>query len=243
MSEAEWIAFLQRPEIPAFNRAMLDNPDDDLPRLVFADWVEENHPHRRFAKLLRLSIHRPKHVVHFSAFPEMHGVQVGLWRGRFALEQLRVMGGGPNRLLRAELEVLPLLASSGWVGRVSAEVWGSDGEVTSPTFVTDIHWAGVEWLEIGGHIDRQPALSQFVFAHPQRFPKLSAVVNCGEMPDPAALRAMFASPLITQLTHFDLGFRWNWPEVEEVVRTSPHLTAQLKARWGWAATDDGGANR
>ncbi len=32
VTEGRWIAFLQRPEIPAFNRAMLINPDDDLPR-------------------------------------------------------------------------------------------------------------------------------------------------------------------------------------------------------------------
>ena len=37
MTEAEWIAFFRRPEIPAFNAAMLEHPDADLPRLVFAD--------------------------------------------------------------------------------------------------------------------------------------------------------------------------------------------------------------
>lgn len=56
MSEAEWIVFLQRPEIPAFNRAMLDNPDDDLPRLVFADWMDENCPDTAVNAAVRESV-------------------------------------------------------------------------------------------------------------------------------------------------------------------------------------------
>lgn len=59
MTEAEWIAFLQRPEIPAFNRAMLANPEDDLPRLVFADWLDEHCPDGAVNKAVRASIANP----------------------------------------------------------------------------------------------------------------------------------------------------------------------------------------
>ncbi len=62
MTEAEWIAFLQRPEIPAFNRAMLANPDDDLPRLVFADWMDENCPDDFFNRFIRESITSQNHI-------------------------------------------------------------------------------------------------------------------------------------------------------------------------------------
>lgn len=241
MTEAEWIAFLQRPEIPAFNRAMLVNPDDDLPRLVFADWVEENHPHRRFVKQLRLSVNRPQDVLHCPAFPTVRGLFAGLWRGRLALK-LRSVSGFEIQFLRQEMAFLRVALGSGWVGRISLDVRGMDGVVTSPECVEVIRWPEIEWLEIGGQIDWHPAISQFVCARPDLFSKLSTLVNSDRTPDPPELQTMFASPLLSQLSRFDLGFGRNWPEVVEAIRTSPHLTADMKARWGWP-TDDGGANR
>src|SRR5436309_9888956 len=37
----------------AFLRAVIDNPDDDLPRLVYADWLDEHGDHDR-AEFIRL---------------------------------------------------------------------------------------------------------------------------------------------------------------------------------------------
>jgi uncharacterized protein (TIGR02996 family) len=240
VTEAEWIAFLQRPEIPAFNRAMLANPDDDLPRLVFADWIEENHPHRRFVKQLRLSVNRPQDVLHCPTFPELRGVRAGLWRGRLALN-FRPDSGVEVPLRYAELEFLRIVLNSGWLARIALSVQGRDGVVTSPGFADSVRWSEIEWLEIDGLIDWQPAISQYVLARPELFPKLSALVNVDSTADAAILSAMFASPLLKQLAHFDLGFGSYWPEVVEAVRTSPDLTAEMKARWGWP-TDDGRAN-
>ena len=236
MTEAEWIAFLARPEFPAFNRSMLENPADDLPRLVFADWVEENHPHRRFVRQLRLSVTRPHDVLHCPAFPEVRGLHAGLWRGRLALE-FRTVAGIEVGLRREEMDFLRVVLSSGWLWRLSIWVHGVDGQVTSPKFISSIRWSDVEWLDIGGHIDWQPALSQFVFARPELFPKLTVLVNRDDTPIAPVLHTMFASPLISRLTHFDLGYGRNWPEVVEAIHTSPHLTAEMLTRWGWESPD------
>lgn len=85
MSEAEWIAFLQRPEIPAFNRAMLDNPDDDLPRLVFADWMDENCPDTEVNAVVRRSITGDDKRELWPGLPQDGDVQLGLVRGRALL--------------------------------------------------------------------------------------------------------------------------------------------------------------
>lgn len=241
MTEAEWTAFLQRPEIPAFNRAMLANPDDDLPRLVFADWVEENHSHRRFVKQLRLSVSRAGDLLHCPAFPESRGLHAGLWRGRLALD-FRPVAGIEVRLLREEMDFLRVVLSSGWLGRIRVWVHGVDGVVTSPECVDWVCWPDIEWLEIGGHIDWQPAIWAFVLSEPTRFPKLSTLVQCGDTASRTEeLERWLSSPVVQQLKRFDLGYGRRWPEVVDAVRRSPHLSAELKAQM--QATDEGGANR
>lgn len=82
MTEAEWIAFLQRPEVPAFNRAMLDNPDDDLPRLVFADWMDENCPDTAVNAAVRGSIVGARKVTAWPGQEESRGVRLEFIRGR-----------------------------------------------------------------------------------------------------------------------------------------------------------------
>jgi uncharacterized protein (TIGR02996 family) len=240
VTEAEWIAFLARPEIPAFNRAMLENPDDDLPRLVFADWMEENHSHSRFVRQVGMSIRRPNDVLHCPAFPELRGVKAGIWRGRLALKFVPVAGISV-RLSRDELRFLRVVLDSSWLGRISLWVHGVEGEVTSPEFVPAVRWAEIEWLEIGGEIDWRPALEVFVIAHPDRFPKLSALIHRGYCPDGPTLDTLLTSPLLRQLNHLALGDGQFLPETTTAVLRSTALSDALKARW--RRTDDGGANR
>src|SRR6476646_2008450 len=42
------------PEADALLDAIFDNPDDDTPRLVYADWLQENG-HEDYAQFIRLS--------------------------------------------------------------------------------------------------------------------------------------------------------------------------------------------
>ena len=43
------------PEADAFLDAIFDHPDDDTPRLVYADWLQE-HGQEDYAQFIRLSI-------------------------------------------------------------------------------------------------------------------------------------------------------------------------------------------
>src|SRR5437764_386728 len=53
----------------AFLQTILDNPDDDLPRLVFADWLEEHgNPRGTF---IRLQCERAKLLPHDPAWKEL----------------------------------------------------------------------------------------------------------------------------------------------------------------------------
>ena len=41
-----------RPEVLAFLQDIKQNPDDNTPRLIFADWLEENgDPRREFVRV------------------------------------------------------------------------------------------------------------------------------------------------------------------------------------------------
>lgn len=46
---------VDHPEWAAFQRAIVADPDDDAPRLVFADWMDE-HDRSQWASLIRLQI-------------------------------------------------------------------------------------------------------------------------------------------------------------------------------------------
>src|SRR5947207_10628889 len=46
-----------RPEVRAFLEDIREHPDDDTPRLIFADWLEDNGDADR-AEFIRARIHR-----------------------------------------------------------------------------------------------------------------------------------------------------------------------------------------
>jgi len=142
MTEADWIAFFRRPEIPAFNAAMLEHPDADLPRLVFADWVEENCPNAAFVTALRRSIAKPETpewVPNFSMV--VRGHELRLWCGRI---EVGVDCGDPEFDSEPD-EFVNTAWKSGWVGRLKLRGMRDDncslramaGELGS-----------VEWLDL-----------------------------------------------------------------------------------------------
>jgi uncharacterized protein (TIGR02996 family) len=135
MTEAEWITFLQRPEIAAFNQAMLANPDDDLPRLVFADWLDENCPDERVCKVVRESM--SGRSVDMTCLAVPGEVRVTARRGRL---HLTLGVNAPPR----ESAQWPIW-DAGWVGGVRlyttppAEIRG---------WLLHPQMSGVEWLEV-----------------------------------------------------------------------------------------------
>lgn len=105
MTEVEWITFLQRPEFPAFNRAMLENSDDDLPRLVFADWMDENCPDTAVNAAVRESVTGNGKC---RGWPDLPANAWDLWfeRGRVTAEINRASRPVVRRRARTFLEAV-----------------------------------------------------------------------------------------------------------------------------------------
>lgn len=143
MTEADWIAFFRRPEIPAFNAMILEHPDADLPRLVFADWVEENCPHTPFVMALRRSIanpETPEWVPNFSMVVKGH--ELRLWRGRI---EVGIDCSDPEFESRPDAFVKAAW-DSGWVGRVKVR-----GIPAGTPQLGRVFWrrmGGVEYLDL-----------------------------------------------------------------------------------------------
>lgn len=58
MTSDEWLNFFEHPDVFAFCAKIAENPDDLAPKLVFADWLEENCPDERFVNTYRRAISR-----------------------------------------------------------------------------------------------------------------------------------------------------------------------------------------
>lgn len=66
-------AMAEMTEQQAFEAAIRANPDDDLARLVYADWLEENGNTER-AEFIRVQVELVKHTVRRCCSPTAHGV-------------------------------------------------------------------------------------------------------------------------------------------------------------------------
>lgn len=144
MTEAEWIAFFSRPEIPAFNARILEDPDADLPRLVFADWVEENCTHTPFVMALRRSIANPdipEWVPNFSMVVKGH--ELRLWRGRI---EVGIDCSDPEYDIWFDPYVRAA-AESGWVGRFKCRGIG-ERTMGSSAASSQLQLDKLEWIDL-----------------------------------------------------------------------------------------------
>jgi uncharacterized protein (TIGR02996 family) len=200
VTEAEWIAFLQRPEIPAFNRAMLDKPDDNLPRLVFADWMDENCPDTAVNTAVRESITtRDPHGQWVDVQPL--GGLVGFIRGRHHVsiqDEVRPMSvAWPTTLLSA-------LWQANWIGQIFFNVIS---EESLSVWVNDQGMGAVESLTlIALHSAKQ-------LVNLLASPQLTALTSLGVQSShegPAMLEAILDSAVLPRLVALELdgmGFR------------------------------------
>ena len=141
MTESNLIAFFQKPEIPAFNAAMLADPDNDLPRLVFADWVEENCPHTPFVMALRRSIANPEipeWVPNFSMVIKGH--ELRLWRGRI---EVGIDMSDPDYDTEPD-EFVKAAWESSWAGRLKFR--GMQASYYPHDIANRLD--GIEWLDL-----------------------------------------------------------------------------------------------
>jgi len=99
-------------EREALLRAVCENPDDDTPRLVFADWLEEHGEEAR-AEFIRVQISRchqrdnsPGWVACWNREKELLAANEAAWRAELPAEQGWEWGKF-NRGLVEELSVYP----------------------------------------------------------------------------------------------------------------------------------------
>lgn len=196
MTEADWIAFFRRPEIPAFNAKMLEHPDADLPRLVFADWVEENCPDTAFVTAVRESIADPKWYTVLPELPLSEDLEVSVRRGRLVL---RLQKNLPPPKPRSRKGLFPVLWRSGWVG--GTDIWRTSPAV-SKSWLTDPQMAFVERLRLGnqGGVARAKLL-----AEARHLTALTGLVLSGEMLETEGLRILAGSANWHRLKSLDLS--------------------------------------
>lgn len=143
MTEAEWIAFFQKPEIPAFNRTMAENAEAPLPRLVFADWVEENLPKPYFVAALRKSIEQPNEVVKCRGLLNFNGA---VFRFQFGRLWAQIDTNHVSTSRRAKQELLKVILASGWVGHLSLRIGPPE---SLDRWLADPAFALLEGLDFG----------------------------------------------------------------------------------------------
>lgn len=216
MTEAEWITFLQRPEIAAFNQAMLANPDDDLPRLVFADWLDENCPDQRICAVIRQSMNGKVNPIPF--LPTPADVSLCAERGRLSLTLERDQPPPEDHGCR-------VLWESGWVGGVifnnpsppTVFEWLIHPRMDSVEMLT-VFEAGVEVVALVAGADHLTAVrhlnlslcdfgsdgARTLAASPHLHNLRSLDLSSNPIGD-AGLAALAASPLFARLDKLSVG--------------------------------------
>ena len=237
MTEVEWIAFLQRPAIPAFNRAMLERPDDDLPRLVFADWMDENCPDADVNRAVRESIVTRETQDIWSA-GQRRGFGVAsltLTRGRFAVgieTRTRHPAG------RSIWTVLDALWCAEW-----GDTAAFGNEVSGARLVRwfrDPHMAAVSSVALvrcdltAEHFRKMLASAHLVHLRGIAWTRYHARDPSG------SVRVLAESPILAQLESLELGVSLDADALRALV-SSPHLKRLQILRLKWCLPQQGGA--
>lgn len=124
-----------------FHRAMLDDPDDDLVRLVFADWLNEQGEADRaeFVRLGVLSDRARASAIGSAAHSEGRGLGtraeaafLRAWPAEYAVPRGIVLGHqlglarvefySHNRWTSSRLAWLPQALAHGWIGAIRASI-------------------------------------------------------------------------------------------------------------------------
>jgi len=257
VTEAEWIAFLQRPEIPAFNRAMLVNPDDDLPRLVFADWMDENCPDEFFNRFIRESITSQESI----PFRVGYGNQ----RRRLSFDRGRVFASlysrSPPPKRREPRTLFAAVWRAQWVNRLALDgvgpkclksffhdppmamvrgVYFHENDCSPallPEILNSSHLTHLTYLSLSGRASTELLRALLSCEVVVQFTGIELTVA-----DNVSTAGLIAnSPKLTGLSHMRLhGCRS--ADFAAALANSPYLCEAIRAQWR-RATDEGGANR
>jgi uncharacterized protein (TIGR02996 family) len=199
VTEAEWIAFLQWPEIPAFNRAMLQNPDDDLPRLVFADWMDENCPDREVCAAVRRSITSQEQRSVWPGLRETPAWRLTFHRARIAMWVNwvdRHPAPPPHRRPRTLLEAV---WRTGWV---EVAEFGRGQYNSLEGWFSALAMRGVTAVSIGGSLLFPDHLSQLL-ASPELLQVDSLTLN-GWQPGSDFVAVLIDAPIVSRIRTLNL---------------------------------------
>jgi uncharacterized protein (TIGR02996 family) len=259
VTEAEWIAFLQRPEIPAFNRAMLENPDDDLPRLVFADWMDENCSDDAVNAAVRESITNDRRWTEWPHRQKNRKWRLSFTRGRLAAwvdVQIRPPDRRPPRIvLEACWPTLWVEAISfgtlqgyhleGWLRDRPAETLltlgiSGRGRERPLALVCSSRLYRLTHLIVDGW-DRPaslfPSLTECL-----RIGRLSHLTLIGITFEPGEVEQLAGSPTATRLQSLSLVHCQVSAAGAAALANSPYLCEAIRGQFRHPP-DDGGANR
>lgn len=234
MTEAEWIAFLQRPEIPAFNRAMLENPDDDLPRLVFADWLDENCPDAAVNAAVRTSISNQQAHVPWPGLKRNRTWSLMFTRGRLTAWVNRQKGPPQRRPPRLLVEAV---WQAGWVEHV---VFGSIQGFPLSLWFRDPPMETVLAVSVMGTSFENP--DQFVVLLTS--PHLTRVISFGVVGwyQPSCLaHTLSRCPIVARLSALTLSSAQLSSDGLTTLASSPSLAGLATLSLVGCAIDDAGA--
>jgi uncharacterized protein (TIGR02996 family) len=194
----------------ALLRAVCDNPDDDLPRLVFADWCDENGEPER-AEFIRTQIELRKADVPAAGRAKLglrEGSLLSLWERRWKGELVSEPG-----LLWGWFE-------RGFVERLS--VYDPDPFFANLDALFD--WTPLRKLTIGGRVDLRPLIASPYFTRVE-----SLVLEPKAEVTWESLRALYAVAPAPHLTLLMVAHR------REIAPALEHLAAAYGDRftlWG-----------
>jgi uncharacterized protein (TIGR02996 family) len=203
----------------AFLHAILEDPDDDTPRLVYADWLDEHGQPER-AELIRVQCELARLEGEEQPSSE---VQVRM----AALQHREAILLGSHR--EAWMQPLPEWAR----GKAAGFARGFVVTVSAPAGLFLQHGvelfrvAPVQHLALDSVGDRTAALA----ASPLLF-RLRSLLIVNQRLDDAATRALAASSHVVNLTFLDLGGNRLTAEGAQALAASPHLRRLMRLNLG-----------
>jgi uncharacterized protein (TIGR02996 family) len=230
------------PEADAFLDAIFDNPDDDTPRLVYADWLQE-HGQEDYAQFIRLSIEMERGTHSSVQSKQLKSKRRPYWKRIVAVrhDAYRYTPIVQNDYQRGFCGAVTIhgdlflrTVESWWPAITPHELtvfgmrgFGTRGSETEIVIAIAQHLPWLQRLRCLSRPDRYshesvfPPLNGSVFAalgKPKLLPRLQSLEVVIATADRAALRVFAESELTTRLRRLAVEIRL--PNAEETERIS-----------------------
>jgi uncharacterized protein (TIGR02996 family) len=205
----------------AFVRAIIDDPDDDANRRVFADWLEDRGDER--AELIRAQLEWEEDVRKHPMRDEWHWVSL-----RLALSDAGDWGSGRSSLL---VMLSDVAAISG-----EADASEADGliEEHGAEWAADVAPLVEKYAFRRGLLERVRLTPAQLLEHGEalfrRAPILELTVPTAHDDPPGLLAKALSLPALAQLTHLHLPGVASGPSVAEAMAGATHLK-RLTSLW------------